>query len=147
MWSLFWPTTMIRPKSQNFKLGHDGILSIGTRGNTEFPIFFYLSYFSCDANQIFELCVEIRMGGRMSNFKILSMRCIKLAWKTTQGKILYHNGDGAWQTEFFSLKSCFLAIKQSWNMKISNIFFSFFPSRNQYFPHIPYVASKNRLSL
>jgi hypothetical protein len=26
---LFWPTAMIRPKSQNFKLGHDGILSIG----------------------------------------------------------------------------------------------------------------------
>jgi hypothetical protein len=27
--SLFWPTAMIRPKSQNFKIGHDGILSIG----------------------------------------------------------------------------------------------------------------------
>jgi hypothetical protein len=28
-------------------------------------------------------------------------------------QILYHNGDGggAWQTDFFSLKSCFLAIK------------------------------------
>jgi hypothetical protein len=28
-------------------------------------------------------------------------------------------------------------------VKISNKFFSFFSSRNQYFPHIPYVASKN----
>jgi hypothetical protein len=27
-------------------------------------------------------------------------------------------------------------------VKISNNFFSFFPSRNQYFPHIPYVTSK-----
>jgi hypothetical protein len=26
---LHWPTAMIRPKSQNFKIGHDGILSIG----------------------------------------------------------------------------------------------------------------------
>jgi hypothetical protein len=62
-----WPTAMIRPKSQNFKIGHDGILSIGNfilmiknnillfqlpgnlqttkkcapylRGNTEFPIY------------------------------------------------------------------------------------------------------------
>jgi hypothetical protein len=25
----FWPTAMIQPKSQNFKIGHDGILSIG----------------------------------------------------------------------------------------------------------------------
>jgi hypothetical protein len=67
MLSLFWPTVMIRPKSQNFKTGHDGILSIGNfilmiknnillfqlpgnwpttkkcapyfRGNTEFPIY------------------------------------------------------------------------------------------------------------
>jgi hypothetical protein len=30
-------------------------------------------------------------------------------------------------------------------VKISNKFFSFFSSRNQYFPHIPYVASKNGL--
>jgi hypothetical protein len=29
-------------------------------------------------------------------------------------------------------------------MKISNNFFSFFSSRNQFFPHIPYVASKNQ---
>jgi hypothetical protein len=28
-------------------------------------------------------------------------------------------------------------------VKISNKNFSFFSSRNQYFPHIPYVASKN----
>jgi hypothetical protein len=27
------------------------------------------------------------------------------------------------------------------------IFFSFFPSLNQYFPHIPYVASKNHSKL
>jgi hypothetical protein len=27
-------------------------------------------------------------------------------------------------------------------VKISNNFFSFFSTRNQYFPHIPYVASK-----
>jgi hypothetical protein len=30
-------------------------------------------------------------------------------------------------------------------VKISNKFFSFFSTRNQYFPHIPYVASKNHL--
>jgi hypothetical protein len=30
-------------------------------------------------------------------------------------------------------------------VKISNKFFSFFSSLNQYFPHIPYVASKNIL--
>jgi hypothetical protein len=29
-------------------------------------------------------------------------------------------------------------------MKISKIFFSFFLSLNQYFPHIPYVASKKQ---
>jgi hypothetical protein len=39
---------------------------------------------------------------------------------------------------FLLLKSCYLAIK------ISNQKNSFFSSRNQYFPHIPYVASKNR---
>jgi hypothetical protein len=66
--SLFWPTAMIRPKSQNFKIGHDGILSIGNFilmiknhilifncpvtdqqpknvlpicGNTEFPIYLF----------------------------------------------------------------------------------------------------------
>jgi hypothetical protein len=27
--SLFWPTAMIRPKSQNFRILHDGIISIG----------------------------------------------------------------------------------------------------------------------
>jgi hypothetical protein len=27
-------------------------------------------------------------------------------------------------------------------MKISEFFFSFFSTLNQYFPHIPYVASK-----
>jgi hypothetical protein len=27
--SLFWPTAMIRPKPQNYEIGHDGILSIG----------------------------------------------------------------------------------------------------------------------
>jgi hypothetical protein len=26
---LQWPMAIIRPKSQNFKIGHDGILSIG----------------------------------------------------------------------------------------------------------------------
>jgi hypothetical protein len=30
-------------------------------------------------------------------------------------------------------------------VKISNKKFSFFSSRNQYFPHIPYVASKKRV--
>jgi hypothetical protein len=30
-------------------------------------------------------------------------------------------------------------------VKISNKKFSFFPSLNQYFPHIPYVASKNQV--
>jgi hypothetical protein len=29
-------------------------------------------------------------------------------------------------------------------VKISNKNFSFFSSRNQYFPHIPYVASKKQ---
>jgi hypothetical protein len=76
--SLFGPTAMIRPKSQNFKIGHDGILSIGTfilmiknhillfqlpgnwpttkkcapyfRGNTEFPI--YLKFELYDDLQI-----------------------------------------------------------------------------------------------
>jgi hypothetical protein len=44
-------------------------------------------------SQIFELCVdrlvEICMGGtlRMSNFKILSMRCIKLAQNNPEAKI------------------------------------------------------------
>jgi hypothetical protein len=65
--SLFWPTAMIWPKSQNYKIGHDCILSIGNfilviknhillfqlpgncpttkkcapyfRGNMEFPIY------------------------------------------------------------------------------------------------------------
>jgi hypothetical protein len=32
-------------------------------------------------------------------------------------------------------------------MKISKNFFSFFSSLNQYFPHIPYVASKNQRHL
>jgi hypothetical protein len=30
-------------------------------------------------------------------------------------------------------------------MKISEIFFSFFSTLNQYFPHIPYVASKKHM--
>jgi hypothetical protein len=38
----------------------------------------------------------------------------------------------------FSLKSCFFAIKSP--KRDTN--FSFFSTRNQYFPHIPYVASK-----
>jgi hypothetical protein len=37
----------------------------------------------------------------------------------------------------------FFTHKKSLNVKISNKNFSFFSSRNQYFPHIPYVASKN----
>jgi hypothetical protein len=32
--------------------------------------------------------------------------------------------------------------KKYLNVKISKKFFSFFSSRNQYFPHIPYVTSK-----
>jgi hypothetical protein len=71
--SLFWPTAMIRLKSQNYEIGHDGILSIGNfilviknhillfqlpgnwpttkkcapyfRGNTEFPINFLFWWF------------------------------------------------------------------------------------------------------
>jgi hypothetical protein len=30
-------------------------------------------------------------------------------------------------------------------VKISNKIFSFFSTRNQYFPHIPYVASKKHI--
>jgi hypothetical protein len=57
-------------------------------------------------------------------------------------QISSYNGNGARQTDFFlSLKSCYLAIKSP-KVKISRFFFSFFPSLNQYFPHIPYVASK-----
>jgi hypothetical protein len=69
---LQWPMAIIRPKSQNFKIGHDGILSIGNfilmiknhillfqlsgnrpttkkcapyfRGNTEFPIYFFVTF-------------------------------------------------------------------------------------------------------
>jgi hypothetical protein len=71
---LQWPMAIIRPKSQNFKIGHDGILSIGNfilmiknhilvlqlpgnlpttkkcapyfRGNTEFPIYSVFQKFS-----------------------------------------------------------------------------------------------------
>jgi hypothetical protein len=56
---------------------------------------------------------------------------------------LSNDGNGAWQTEtILSLKSCFLVIKspKTWKSAIKKI--SFFSSLNQYFPHIPYVASK-----
>jgi predicted ribosome-associated RNA-binding protein Tma20 len=36
----------------------------------------------------------------------------------------------------------FFSHKKSYNVLISNKKKSFFSSRNQYFPHIPYVASK-----
>jgi hypothetical protein len=36
----------------------------------------------------------------------------------------------------------FFSHKKSLNVKIGNNFFSFLSTRNQYFPHIPYVASK-----
>jgi hypothetical protein len=76
--SLFWPTAMIRLKSQNYKIGHDGILSIGDfiliiknnillfqlpgnwpttkkcapyfRGNMEFPIYLILVEISISRN-------------------------------------------------------------------------------------------------
>jgi hypothetical protein len=43
----------------------------------------------------------------------------------------------------FIAQIMFFSHKKSKNVKISNKKFSFFSSRNQYFPHIPYVASKN----
>jgi hypothetical protein len=42
----------------------------------------------------------------------------------------------------FIAQIMFFSHKKSLNVKISNTFYSFFSSRNQYFPHIPYVASK-----
>jgi hypothetical protein len=36
--------------------------------------------------------------------------------------------------------------KKSYKIKISEIFFLFFSTLNQYFPHISYVASKNDFS-
>jgi hypothetical protein len=43
---------------------------------------------------------------------------------------------------FFIAQIMFFSHKKSKNVKISNLVF-FFSPRNQYFPHIPYVASKN----
>jgi hypothetical protein len=55
----------------------------------------------------------------------------------------FANGNGAWQTEIFlSLKSRFFALKSTKTWKTATIF-SFIPSLNQYFLHIPYVASKS----
>jgi hypothetical protein len=57
----------------------------------EFPFFIFV--FIATHSQTSELCVdcfvEICMGGilRMSNFKILSMKCIKLAQKTLRAQI------------------------------------------------------------
>jgi hypothetical protein len=45
--------------------------------------------------------------------------------------------------KIFIAQNMFFSHKKSKNGKISNNFFSFFSSQNQYFPHIPYVASKN----
>jgi hypothetical protein len=47
---------------------------------------------------------------------------------------------------FFIAQIMFLSHKKSLNVKISNKKFSFFSSRNQYFPHIPYVAGKKFIS-
>jgi hypothetical protein len=43
---------------------------------------------------------------------------------------------------FFIAQIMFFSHKKSLNVKISNKKNSFFSSQNQYFPHIPYVASK-----
>jgi hypothetical protein len=48
--------------------------------------------------------------------------------------------------KFFIAQIMFLSHKKSLNVKISNKKISFFSSRNQYFPHIPYVASKKSKS-
>jgi hypothetical protein len=84
--SLFWPTAMIRPKSQNFKIGHDGILSIG---NFILMIKIIFYFFSCPVT-----------GQQPKNVLPISVA-----------------------TRNF-------------------LFISFFSSRNQYFPHISFVASK-----
>jgi hypothetical protein len=77
----------------------------------------------------------------MSNFKILSMRYIKLAQKIREPKFQlsnshrdwasvetnFCNGNGAWQTEnFLSLKSCYLAMKspKTWKSAIKKFHFS-----------------------
>jgi hypothetical protein len=44
-------------------------------------------------------------------------------------------------------KIMFFSHNKSKNVKISNNFFSFFSSLNQYFPHIPFVASKKETSI
>jgi hypothetical protein len=43
----------------------------------------------------------------------------------------------------FYIAQIILVIHKSRKMKICDFFFSFFSTLNQYFPHIPYVASKN----
>jgi hypothetical protein len=45
--------------------------------------------------------------------------------------------------KFFIAQIMFFSHKKSLNVKICNKKISYFSSRNQYFPHIPYVASKN----
>jgi hypothetical protein len=78
---------------------------------------------------------------RSQNFSFLAFIGTELVFRQISSN---NGGNGAWQTEiFFSLKSCFLAIRT--NVKISNKKFSFFSTRNQNFPHIPYVASEKNL--
>jgi hypothetical protein len=45
--------------------------------------------------------------------------------------------------KIFIAQIMFFSHKKSQNVKISNKKKSFFSSRNQYFPHIPFVARKN----
>jgi hypothetical protein len=48
--------------------------------------------------------------------------------------------------KFFNAQIMLFIHKKSKKVKISEKFFSFFSTLNQYLPHIPYVASKNELS-
>jgi hypothetical protein len=82
------------------------------------------------------------------NFSFLAFKATSVASRQISSNIGGNGGNGgngAWQTEIFiSLKSSYLFIKGQKNeyQRFFFFFFSFFSSLNQYFPHIPYVASK-----
>jgi hypothetical protein len=63
------------------------------------------------------------------NFILGQIGCVQWQRRVTDGIL-------------FSAQIMFFSYKKSLNEKISNNFFSFFSTRNQNFPHIPYVASK-----
>jgi hypothetical protein len=67
-----------------------------------------------------------------------------MVWAVDVAQILRSTATAlARDTRIFFAQIMFFSHKKSLNGKISNNFFSFFSTRNQYFPHIPYVASKN----